>query len=388
MQLFISILGLLLLGIPSLVLTHNSCYTPTGGNGFCVPSQQCKFVKDLQSTYGRNVPRTIVNQLRQMACIGSQRSIFYLCCPSNAVIKAQSDGNAKRETQNKSTVDTRQSSADLKRIDPSGMKLLNSVTECGKKTNTKLSGGDETRIGEFPWLVLLKYETSGRPFLCGGSLITDRFVLTAAHCVNQARKLIGVRMGDHDLNKEEDCQVLGGRRRVCLPPYEEYGIESIRSHPNYESNNNDIALIKVDRPVNFKWHIKPICLPIDKNSQDITYDQSFYISGWGRTEQITASSVLLKALVTRADLDVCRNFYVNGTVSENHICAVGESDKQTCAGDSGGPLFFRNPFKETVRYVQYGIVSHGGSLCGARENQPGVFASVLEQLPWITQNLY
>lgn len=201
---------------------------------------------------------------------------------------------------------------------------------------------------------------------------------------------IGVRMGEHDLDKNPDCQFLGGRREECLPPFEEYGIEDIRPHPNYEHNtiNFDIALIKLDRVVQFKIHIKPICLPIERVSQDIAYDQDFFISGWGTTEKNTASSVLLKAVVNRRDLSVCRNYYINAPVNENTICAAGSGLKHTCHGDSGGPLFFRHAFKQTVRYVQYGVTSSGGNRCGINEKQPGVFTNVISLLPWITQNLY
>ncbi|KAM8706496.1 hypothetical protein ACLKA7_010720 [Drosophila subpalustris] len=384
-------LCLVLLAIPSLVLgqSGNSCFTPIGDQGLCVPAQKCQFVRDLLGLYGRNVPRSIQNQIRQMACNNGQGSGFHLCCPNPSVISAQSD-TPKDSSKSKSPVTIRQATQNLNRIDPRGMEVLNSVKDCGKKSNIKLSNGEVTKIGEFPWLVLLKYQTSGRPFLCGGSLITDRFVLTAAHCTSNGAKLIGVRMGEHNLDEEEDCQYLGGRRRDCLPPYEEFGIEDIRPHPNYRDNSIgfDIALIKLDRQVKFKIHIKPICLPIESNSQDIAYDQSFYISGWGTTEKNEPSSVLLKAVVQRQDLSVCRNYYVDAPVNENHICASGEGLFHTCRGDSGGPLFFRNPFKQTVRYVQYGVISYGGRRCGINRNQPGVFSSVINMLPWITQNLY
>ncbi|KAH8381224.1 hypothetical protein KR093_000091, partial [Drosophila rubida] len=248
--------------------------------------------------------------------------------------------------------------------------------------------GEATKIGEFPWLALLKYQSEARPFLCGGSLITDRFVLTAAHCTRGPVDLIGVRLGDHNLSTEKDCQLFGGRRTECLPPYEEYGIEDIRPHPNAKqgSISYDIALLKLDRPVRFQTHIKPVCLPIDRTSQDIAYDQDFYISGWGTTEQNEPSDVLLKALVKRQDLNVCRNYYAEAPVTENHICAVSEGAQHTCRGDSGGPVFFLHPFKQTARYVQYGVISFGGAYCGVNKNQPGVFASVLDMLPWITQN--
>lgn len=87
------------------------------------------------------------------------------------------------------SVSIRQAPEDLQRIDQRGLALLDSVRDCGKKTNIKLSGGEVTKIGEFPWVVLLKYRTEGRPFLCGGSLISDRFVLTAAHCVVNSPEL-------------------------------------------------------------------------------------------------------------------------------------------------------------------------------------------------------
>jgi len=103
------------------------------------------------------------------------------------VISEQS-GNSRDSTKRRSTISTRQTTQNLNRIDPRGMEVL-SNTECGKKSNIKLSGGETTKIGEFPWLVLLKYETSGRQFLCGGSLITDRFVLTAAHCTTTDLKM-------------------------------------------------------------------------------------------------------------------------------------------------------------------------------------------------------
>lgn len=104
-----------------------------------------------------------------------------MCCPKSTDIAAHSE--RKETPKRKGSISVRQASQDFTRIDERGLALLNSVKDCGKKSNIKLSGGEAAKIGEFPWIVLLKYKTSGRPFLCGGSLISDRFVLTAAHCV-------------------------------------------------------------------------------------------------------------------------------------------------------------------------------------------------------------
>ncbi|KAH8310331.1 hypothetical protein KR044_000781, partial [Drosophila immigrans] len=372
-----------------------SCTTSFGEEGICISANQCPFAINLLTKNRNNITRMLRNQIRDMACDGEKETVsklnitftlfhlqlfsiqqkFPICCPQLPE-------------------PTLQTSLNLSYIDPSGMELLDSVTECGKRAQrfkrTILGNGELTRTGEFPWLVLLKYKTSGRPFLCGGSLISDRFVLTAAHCITPSAEIVAVRMGEHNLDTEEDCTVRHGQQTDCLPPYEEFGVEDIRPHPKFDrpSNSYDIALIKLNRSVTFRPHISPICLPIDSRSQSITFDQSFYITGWGRTERRMPSPILLKATVTRQDLDVCRKYYKNATFTENHICAMGLGKQETCRGDSGGPLFFQYYFKRTFRFVQYGVISFGGQSCGINEDQPGVFASVLDMLPWITQNLY
>ncbi|XP_034116679.2 serine protease grass-like isoform X2 [Drosophila albomicans] len=381
MQLFTGIFAVLLLAFPSLVLTESdiSCYTPTGEEGICISAKQCPFVIDLLKQYNDKVPRIIQNQIRELACDGEEGVRFAICCPNTPKVILEEHVEPQS----------------LSFIDPKGMEILDSVTPCGQRipgAESLIVGsyGELTRKGEFPWMVLLKYETSGRPFLCGGSLITNRFVLTAAHCTTAPANIIGVRLGEHNLDTDNDCSTWLGYKTDCLPPYEEFGIEDIRPHPKFERHTNsyDIALIKLNQSVTFKPHIRPICLPIDKESKDIAFDQSFYIAGWGTTEKGMASHILLKAVVERQHLDVCRKYYNNATFTENHICAVNDRKQETCRGDSGGPLFFLNHFNKTISFVQYGVISFGGQSCGINENQPGVFASVLDMLPWITQNLY
>ncbi|KAH8311737.1 hypothetical protein KR044_007760 [Drosophila immigrans] len=275
------------------------------------------------------------------------------------------------------------------------MELLRSFPDCGDleddtKREHPIAAAIETAEGEFPWMALLKYETAGRPFLCGGSLITNRFVLTAAHCATAHVQLIGVRLGEHNLDTEQDCLFHDGIKIACPPPYEEYGIEEIRIHPKYMkgSISHDIALIKLDKNVEFKSHIGPICLPINYTLKEFDPDQIFNIAGWGKTEDDRPSSILLKAEVKHQHRSICRTFYENSPVSENHICAVGEGRQATCLGDSGGPLFYRYRDGYIQRFFQAGVISFGGQGCGVNKNQPGVFASILDMLPWITQNLY
>ncbi|EDV53451.1 serine protease grass [Drosophila erecta] len=377
-------LGLLLCILPQLVISQISCITPAQAAGQCIRYQECSFVQKIIGIYGRNIPRKIHNQIIQMQCRSSTNTRdFHLCCPNEATPQSASN----QESQSKVV---RSAGGNLNRYSQQGLQLLNSVTNCGNKGNPKVSGGKTARPGDFPWVALIKYQINDpRPFRCGGSLISERHILTAAHCIIEQPKVIAVRLGEHDLESEEDCHYLGGTNRVCIPPYEEYGIEEIRVHPSYVHGkiSHDVAIIKLDRVVKEKSHIKPVCLPIDQKSQELDFDQSFFVAGWGGTDKETVATKLQQALITRKSLDECRQYYDKGEVNDNHICATGTGIKHTCQGDSGGPVFFKHRFKNTYRVVQYGVVSFGGRLCGQNQNQPGVFASVIDMLPWITQNL-
>lgn len=188
------------------------------------------------------------------------------------------------------------------------LRLLNQ--NCGRITDTKIIGGNRTSINEFPWMALIAYDI-GRPnpeFRCGGTVISSRYVLTAAHCVttlpagksserkrafgirsgfgigggdfsrgtrfilllssssSSGLRLIGVRVGDHDISKERDCDVdKFGFEVLCAERYQDFGVESIHFHPQYTRRKlqNDIALIRVNDVIDFRpLNAKPICLPL------------------------------------------------------------------------------------------------------------------------------
>ncbi|XP_018301490.1 serine protease easter-like, partial [Mycetomoellerius zeteki] len=130
-------------------------------------------------------------------------------------------------------------------------------TLCGPVTQPKVFGGNKTGIFQYPWMALIAYDT-GRPnpeFRCGGTVISSRYVLTAAHCVTflpGGLRLIGVRVGDHDISKERDCDTDSqGREIVCAERYQDFGVESFQFHPEYTRTKlqNDIALIRLNGTV-------------------------------------------------------------------------------------------------------------------------------------------
>lgn len=118
----------------------------------------------------------------------------------------------------------------------------------------------------------------------------------------------------------------------------------------------------------------------------------YYVAGWGYTESLDKSDVLLKAKLPRVDreqcqtrLDAYRRKY-NITITAKQICAGSENLVDTCAGDSGGPLMWQESYLNRPRFVLFGVVSYGIQTCGSVDF-PGVYARVGSYLGWILANM-
>lgn len=352
------------------------CTLPRKEPGTCVAIQRC-----------RNIYKIVINPTEQnkiydayiekAACTlpGVTRSI---CCQPREVVHEQSRGS--------------------RAFVPTVSKRDLLPKNCGQIASDRIAYGNVTKVFAYPWMAVLRYkEKSEIVERCGGSLINERYVLTAAHCIKtrNSSKLHSVILGEHTKNQSVDCNIYRNNNgdemdRDCAEPIEIFGIESIEIHQNYNQPRyaHDIGLIRLNRDVTMKEHIKPICLPITANLQTQAFD-NYIVTGWGTTETETGSDVLLEAIQYPVAIEMCqqelsRN-WVNILLSDKQMCARGNSLAESCRGDSGGPLISSASYNG-ARFVQFGIVSAGINSCG-HNIVPGVYCRVASYMNWILDHI-
>ncbi|EDW59939.2 serine protease grass [Drosophila virilis] len=155
-------------------------------------------------------------------------------------------------------------------INPDGLRILEQQN-CGIGKNVRLIGNaTEVIPGSRPWMALIKNNDTISPYYCIGTLITDQFVLTVAHCASKV-ELESVTLGNNNLLTDEDCfKSKNSNGNNCLPAVERFGIETVIVHEHFTFNENyanDIALLKLSKKVKFQDHISPICLPVNATLQ-------------------------------------------------------------------------------------------------------------------------
>ncbi|XP_050088575.1 venom protease-like [Anopheles aquasalis] len=260
-------------------------------------------------------------------------------------------------------------------------------TGCGLSDveHNRVVGGVPAALHGWPWMALVGYENSlGEvEFRCGGSLITDRHVLSAAHCI--LASLTTVRLGEHDLNNQTESA------HVDVPVYK------YLSHPSYDTfdGHSDLAILFLSETVQFNDAMKPICLPYSEpvRSKDFT-DYNPFIAGWGRTAEIGFEATVLQELqIPILTNDECMQLYkkigklfTRKQFNDAVLCAgILEGGKDSCQGDSGGPLMLPYAINKKFHYFQIGIVSYG--IGCARANLPGAYTRVATFVDWIIKQV-
>uniref|UniRef100_A0A673LD51 Granzyme M n=1 Tax=Sinocyclocheilus rhinocerous TaxID=307959 RepID=A0A673LD51_9TELE len=241
--------------------------------------------------------------------------------------------------------------------------LRSVITGCGvpaikpQTIGSKIVNGQNAISGSWPWQVSLQLP-SGFHF-CGGSLINQNWVLTAAHCA----VVVGyhrVILGEHD-------------RGSSVEPIQ---VKLVITHPLYSSTtiNNDIALLKLSSPVTLTPRISPVCLA--PSTINILPGTRCFTTGWGQTlmgwTSITSQIFQLPA--------VCSQIWCQSTITDAMICAGG-AGSSSCMGDSGGPLVC----ERSGVWSLVGSVSWGRSNCDTR--YPVVYARISQLRSWINTTI-
>ncbi|XP_054715340.1 transmembrane protease serine 9-like [Uloborus diversus] len=238
----------------------------------------------------------------------------------------------------------------------------------------RIVGGEAVRHGQYPWMVSMYRQSYDFRHWCGGSILNEQWVVTAAHCISFPDEpwRYEIFAGMHKLSQED------------APTVQHYKVSEVHVHEHFNENSfeNDIALLKLQEPLNIKdagGYVNGICLP--KNRDDpMGFARA---TGWGHEYRGGVTSDILKQVVLPiVDRDTCNQKYDASStykpIFSQMICA-GQKGRDTCQADSGGPLFQTDDHGVSTLV---GVTSFG---IGCADDHPGVYTKIADFRDWMAK---
>uniref|UniRef100_A0A3F2YTX9 CLIP domain-containing serine protease n=1 Tax=Anopheles christyi TaxID=43041 RepID=A0A3F2YTX9_9DIPT len=343
---------------------QDACQTPDGKAGTCVYIKSCLSIRNLllQKEKITQEDRSFVMKSN----CGQQGRSVLVCCPLVRKLTGRFDAPVE--------------------LPPPG--------DCGKMQMDRIVGGEIAALDAYPWLARIQYFKGNNRygFHCGGVLIHNQYVLTAAHCIEGVPSswiVYQVRLGEFDTTTAIDCE-----NEDCADPVRDVLISAYVVHPEYYKQNgadyNDIALLQLSETVEFTDFVRPICLPVSPASRVANLTGKYAtVAGWGQTENSTSSTKKLHLRVPVVDNDACAEAFssIRLEIIPTQLCAGGEKGKDSCRGDSGGPLMRYGDGRSSTKYwYLIGVVSFGLEQCGT-DGVPGVYTRMSEYMDWVLETM-
>ncbi|XP_011374248.1 granzyme H-like [Pteropus vampyrus] len=224
----------------------------------------------------------------------------------------------------------------------------------------EIIGGHEAKPHSRPYMAYIQFLQNGHKNKCGGVLVRENFVLTAAHCSGSS---INVTLGAHNIKKQEKTQQV-------------FRVVKAIPHPDYNPKNfaNDIMLLRLKRNIKLTKAVKPLRLP--KGEDQVRPGQKCSVAGWGQVAIGTLATTLQEVELTIQKDRECKSCFPHYYSKDSQICVGDPKKKKTgFKGDSGGPLMCNNTVQGIFSYAKMD------------KEPPGVFMNVSHFLTWIKRTM-